>query len=150
MKVVAILQNQWFKQPERVKEFLSRMPQCRESYLAKTLFMGCKTGRVLMDVFDEDWVNSIVWEEASPEIGNHSSSVFPADIAHVKGVMDKHQPQVVLAFGKVAQEAVAGAWSGKVIKAPHPCARGSDTLAQIQRARTELDLLAQTTTEDWV
>lgn len=55
-RIVAFLQNQWFRDPERVKQIIQRMvdrydekdPQeIREFYIAAYLFMGCLTGKRL-------------------------------------------------------------------------------------------------------
>lgn len=40
MKILAVLQNQWFKNPERVKAMIARRPDLRRDYIARFLFAG--------------------------------------------------------------------------------------------------------------
>lgn len=93
MKILAFLQNQWFKDPEGVKAMFAEHPERRERYIEAFLFMGCLTGRRLKSALGEELCNQIVWEEISPEIGGHASSKFPPDLAHIIG---KHKPDVVI------------------------------------------------------
>jgi len=133
MKIVAFLQNQWFKDPEGIKAMFAEHPERRERYIEAFLFMGCLTGKRLQAVFGEDLCGQIVWEEISPEIGGHSSSKFPADPAHIERVLRKHNPDVVLAFGKLAGDGLLSTLSNpnlrelphgfKILYGPHPAAR---------------------------
>jgi hypothetical protein len=122
MTIVAFLQNQWFKDPEGIKQIYERWPDKREKLNAAYLFMGCKTGKNLRKAFG-DLCDEIVWEEVSPEIGGHSASSFPPDPEHIKRVIEKHQPDVVLMFGKIAQDGVTPLWRGPKIAFPHPAYR---------------------------
>ncbi len=133
MKIVAFLQNQWFKDPEGVKAMFAEHPECRERYIEAFLFMGCLTGKRLRAVFGEELCNQIVWEEISPEIGGHSASKFPPDPAHIERVLRKHAPDVVLCFGKLATNGVLATLSNPelrdlphgfdLVHGPHPAAR---------------------------
>lgn len=140
MKIVAFLQNQWFKNPDRVKRLMDRNPEAREWYIKKFLFMGCLTGRRLQGAFGEELCSEIVWEETSRNIGGASNSVFPADEQHIEKVIEKHNPEIILAFGKVAQN---GLWCKSrgvpVFNFPHPAARGEKSLQDFQQ-RAELFL----------
>lgn len=40
MRIVAFLQNQWFKDPEGVKAMFAQHPERRERYISAFLFMG--------------------------------------------------------------------------------------------------------------
>jgi len=154
-KVVAILQNMWFKDPERVKEtvkfYVDKKGEeaGRERFIRDMLFFGCLTGRRLRAAFTWDVCAEIVWEEASRKIGGHASSKFPHDCEHVAEVIRRHQPSVVMAFGKIACSAIGGSpaadeiveCGAKIITAPHPAARGADTvrlLAEAARALKEI------------
>jgi len=122
--ILAFLQNQWFKDPEAARQVFARHPEHRERLVATYLFMGCLTGRRLLEVFGEELCDEIVWEECSPEIGGKSSSAFPADLDHIRKAIDKHRPDVILAFGKIAGDAMAAIRPlTRVIRAPHPAAR---------------------------
>lgn len=132
-KVLAVLQNQWFRDPEKVKAIIARTPAARRKIITYSLFAGCRTGRVLRDVFGVERCRSIVWEEASPEIGGHASSVFPADTAHLRAVLDCVRPSIVLAFGKIACDALSRMVDGHdLVVGPHPVARGADTLPRLR------------------
>jgi hypothetical protein len=124
MKILAILQNQWFKNPEIAERMYARRPDLRNEYIRRFLFMGCRTGQVLQQVFGEDLCRQIVWEEASPKIAGMSSGVFPADPEHIRKAIDRHKPDVILCFGKVARDGVKALdLSIPVHCGPHPTAR---------------------------
>lgn len=148
MKVLAFLQNQWFRDPDRARDFLTRRPELRHSFLRRSLFAGCKTGRVLKAALGEEWCSKIVWEEASPEIGGQAAAAFPADTQHILDVIVREQPAVILTLGKIATEAVASLCPihltppAMVITGPHPAARNADTLNLIRDVRERLDKLA--------
>jgi hypothetical protein len=126
LKILAILQNQWFKDPDAVRAMYARRPEMRQELLRRFLFMGCLTGRRLRAAFGEETCRRIVWEEASPEIGGESRAAFRADPAHILAAVEAHRPEVVLAFGKIASDAVTGLGLGPgvlVLCGPHPAAR---------------------------
>lgn len=133
------MQNQWFRDPEAVKRIFARWPLMRRQLVARFLFSsGCKSGRVLKSVFG-DRINKIEWEEASREIGCEASSCFKADPEHLRAVLDEVKPDVVLAFGRIAGDALAPLVSPlKLIVGPHPTARGADTLQRLQAMREKL------------
>ncbi|HMJ28588.1 MAG TPA: hypothetical protein VK512_07695 [Xanthobacteraceae bacterium] len=149
MKVLAILQNQWFRDPDRVRAFIERRPELRRNFIRRALFSGCRTGRILKTALGEEWCRKIVWEEASPEIGGQASSRFRADTRHILDVVVEVQPTVILALGKIASDAVNSlcpihrltppATIINIITAPHPTARGMDTLRLLRDVRALLD-----------
>ena len=143
--MLAILQNQWFRDPERVRGFIAAADDpadYRRRFLSRALFAGCLTGRRLRAAFGADLCREIIWEEASPEIGGHSSSVFPADRAHVAEVIRLHLPDIILAFGKVAQNGLAGLFPAeRIIAASHPAARGEGTVPALVQAALRLRVL---------
>lgn len=134
MKILAFLQNQWFKDPVRVKAMYDERPNHRNDYIRYFLFMGCLTGRRLSTAFgDELCQEHIIWEEVSPAIGGHSASKFPADIKHIRKAIYSHAPNIILAFGKSATDALelVRAQGGmdrppiQLICGPHPAARNN-------------------------
>lgn len=139
MKIVAFLQNQWFKDPERIKAMLSENPGLRERYISAFLFMGCLTGKRLQSVFGEELCAAIIWEEASPKVGSHSRSLFAADRQHIMSVVHKHKPTVILSFGKIASEGVRSlpTVDAAIIYGPHPAARNG-AIEGLRKMRTEL------------
>lgn len=133
MKVLAVLQNQWFRDPEKVKAIIARNPRARRKLNAYYLFFGCRTGQVLKQIFGAERCRAIVWENASPEIGGKSSACFPADLAHLRAVLTEEKPDIVLGFGKIACDALAGLVDGyNLVVGPHPTARGADTLPRLR------------------
>lgn len=103
MKILAFLLQ--------VSEALTRMEEkgLRESLLARLLFHGGRTGRVLNHHLGEKLCLEIVWEESTKMVAGPgvSANSFPADLYHMRAVIEKHQPTVILCFGKVAEAAVA-------------------------------------------
>lgn len=138
MKILAILQNQYFKDPEHVKAIFARHPDKRNDLVRRFLFAGCLTGKRLLQAFGESLCQKIVWEEASKEIGGISSSVFKADAEHIAATILEHKPDIVIVFGKVAQDGLTiavksmesqaiGRWF-QVLHCPHPTARPNPLL----------------------
>lgn len=128
LKVLAVLQNQWFPPADaaRVREIMARASsKGRRRLTAFFLFRACHTGKVLQSFFPDcrDWV----WENASPEIGERPGAVFPADSEHLWRALVEEQPTVVLAFGRVASDALAGLtreYKVPFFYGPHPASRG--------------------------
>jgi len=122
---LAFLQNQWFRNPEKVKLILSRRDEkFRRLWIKRTLFAGCLTGQRILRAFGDN-VDNIVWEETSREIRGHASSRFTADDKHIREAIDLYKPVVILLFGKIAQEAVIPIVFPNIsfINGPHPAAR---------------------------
>ena len=122
---------------------LARTPEGEPRYklrrrlLHYALFAGCLTGRRLKLAFDS-LVGEIVWDEASPEIGGCHSSVFPADPAHIKSILEAEQPDIVLAFGGIAIPALRELKPKILLEGPHPAARQSDVMARLQSMAANL------------
>lgn len=130
--IVAFLQNQWWKNPERVKKQIADHAD-PEKYRLRLIRYGlsiCTTGKrlekyLLPTIGPKIW-EQILWENSSRHIGGKSSSAFPADPKHMRSVLNVEQVKVVLCFGKIAKEGL-----DKVIVTPgitvlyadHPAAR---------------------------
>lgn len=133
MKVLAILQNMYVNDPERVKALIARTPEVRRRMITYALFAGCRTGRVLKNVFGEDCPRRFVWDESTREIAGDTRTVYPPDPEHLRAVLVEVDPDVVLAFGKIASSALAPLVPGeKLIIGPHPTARQPDTLQRLR------------------
>lgn len=151
MKILAIMQCQWFRDPDKVRRDHERLREQRgddfaEKYRRRlihyALFAGCKSGRVLRQVFGE-LCDRIVWEEASREIGGQSSACFKADPAHIRKRIEEEEPDIIICFGKVAGDAVAplpAEWSFRGIYAPHPAARHATVIEELKDAKLALDI----------
>ena len=149
MKIIAFLQNLWVKNPERVKEMFARHPDGREYMLRMLLFHGGRTGKILMDTLGEELVNKIVWEESTTEISGNANAVFPADLGHIRRVINKHKPEAVVTFGRIASKAVFIVANGmmaepadfqfELLCVPHPCARpAADPIGALAELKQKL------------
>ena len=156
MKILAFLQNQWFKDPEGVKAMLNRQRECgeytqeqmrervRRRLIHYALFTGCLTGRRLKSVFGE-LTNDIVWEEGSREIGGHASSFFEPDVAHIIATIATESPDIILCFGaankKVMEKHFPWPTSPyRVIYMPHPAARHASVMDELREGEMAMQI----------
>jgi hypothetical protein len=156
------LQNQWFKDPDRVRQSIAAGVErfgdsYRRRFLTQTLFMGCATGRNLGRVFGP-WCQVMDFDESSKNIGGNAASVFPADLEHMRAIIAQSQPAAVIALGKIAGDALATiVREGKPVDfqdaekmpgafrpfyGPHPTARQPDTMQRLRTVRDELEAWA--------
>lgn len=57
---------------------------------------------------------------ANPTIGNGARSRFAASPKHIRKALRRVQPDLVLACGRDAEDAIAQTWDGPMIAIPHP------------------------------
>jgi hypothetical protein len=147
MTILAFMQNQWFKDPPRMRKLFEKHYQGRRHEFVRTfLFFGCRSGQRLRQAFGDDVCDyHIIWEEASPEIGGRSSAAFPADLQHMAGCIELHRPQIILTFGKIAQGGLAQALPlvtppcmVEVITGPHPAARHATVIRELEQMALKL------------
>ena len=151
--ILCLLQNQWFRDPERAKKLLLKYHEHkgeeagRNRFIRDMLFMGCLTGKRIKQTFGEEFcwdsviANQVTFEEVSTEIGGHASSCFPPDLNHVLASLKLHKPGCIVTFGKIAQSAISGEVKEEVIEkgiflvhAPHPAARGPNVMQELKEA----------------
>jgi hypothetical protein len=140
--VLAILQNQWFKNPESARAAYARNPERRHDLNRAFLFLRSTTGRNLRREFGQHLCDHIIWEEASPKIGGKSDSKFPPDPDHIAKQFELVRPRVVLLFGAIAAEGwdlclrrtpVMRREHGVLIfDGPHPAARTPEHLLRFK------------------
>lgn len=145
--ILAILQNQWFRDPDWAKRLLETRYRGRHEVFAyHMLFLGCLTGQRLRTAFG-NLCEEIIWENASPQFGNRANAVFPPDCAHLHAVWDKFKPQVVLTFGRVAERAILKCnlydRCPNLITGPHPTARGSGRVKELELMAVKLRALLE-------
>lgn len=141
MIILAFLQNQWFRDPDAARRAFARHPDQRNRLIGMYLFMGCLTGRRLTMTLGEELCDQIIWEECSPEVGGQSSAAFPADIEHMRNAIALHKPDVILAFGRIAERGLEGIGvRPPLIIGPHPAARAG-AIEGLRAVRTLLDKL---------
>jgi hypothetical protein len=105
MKVMGILQNQWFRDPRRMEAIYARHGDDLDHRAALNrvyLFFHCETGRRLRSAFGEEVCHRIIWENASPKMVGKSDGAFPADLNHIRTILEHHKPQAVIGFGRIA------------------------------------------------
>lgn len=139
MVILAFMQNMWVRDPIRVKRCIEQFGEgYRRRLIHYALFAGCLSGRRLQSAFGKEVCDQIKWEEASREITGYANAAPPADPAHIAAVLSQFNPDVVLCFGRIAGDAVPALYTGRMILAPHPAARGPDTLIKLRGAVTDL------------
>ena len=147
MTIVAFLQNQWFKNPERVALLYAQHandPGRRAKLNARFLFYRSVTGKRLLNALGQDACDAIVWEEASREVGSVSSHCPPADPQHIRAVIEHFKPSIVLAFGRIAQAGVLEAnqisegVAFKLLCGPHPAARHPSASTELLKLGAEV------------
>jgi hypothetical protein len=143
--ILAFLQNQWFRNPDQARAVFEKHPERRNDLIRLYLFMGCLTGKRLEQIFGEELCYEIVWEECSSKVGGKSAASFPADLAHMRMAIEKHSPQVILTFGKIAGDALTQLQPElnghiKIIRALHPAARYG-AIASLTQAQKELKII---------
>jgi hypothetical protein len=159
MKVCAILENQWFKNPARMEEIRAKHYAGNRSEFIRTfLFFGCLTGKRIQSAFGDRWTDpdAIVWEETSPRMASSPSEKFPPDVDHVRAFLARERPDVVLTFGKPALRVTLGLQAEatdakldfaadrhvryfKIIEAPHPAARHATVCEELVAAAETLN-----------
>lgn len=143
MKVVAFMQCLWLKNAVAGRLSQDRMDAIgkRERWLRTLLFYGGKSGTVLRQTLGDEWCDRIVWDEITRQIGDHSAACFPPDYDHIKAVLAKHRPTVVVAVGSQAKTALEAftAPSWRLLCVPHPAARGSLARAPLAALKVTLD-----------
>ena len=139
MTILAFMQNMWVRDPARVHALIER---CGENYrrrlIAYALFAGCASGRNLKATFGEELCRRITWEEASREVAGSPGARPRADLVHIAAALKEYKPDIVICFGRIAGDAVAPLWNGKLIMSPHPTARQPDTMTRLRQAASEL------------
>lgn len=152
MKVLMLLENQWFKDPPRMRRMLETTYAGKRSEFIRTfLFFGCVSGKRIQAAFGDRWCDpdAAVWEETSSEMGSYPGEKFPPDLEHVGAALREHTPDVVVAFGKTAQVALNN-WRGdashiapfRIINAPHPAGRSADVPTRLRAAADLLNEIA--------
>lgn len=94
-KVVAFLQNPWFKPdtPNHVIRLYREDADYRRRVLALSM-----SGRRLESAFGP-FFSDIHWDNANPLHGNTPGHVSPPDLLHIERVLRELQPGAVLLFG---------------------------------------------------
>lgn len=154
-RVLCLLQNQWFKDPERAKKLLKTHQkheggywEGRYRFIRDMLFMGCLTGKRIEAAFGKELCDygGMIFEEASPEIHGDPRHSPEPDKDHVMHALQYYQPGVLVVLGKTAEQAALPMfydpppsaypyfYKTKIIIAPHPAARGLKVFSELSLA----------------
>jgi hypothetical protein len=150
MKILAILQNTWAKDPQRVHYLLDRNRDRRHEVVARLLFAsGCLTGRRILTVFGESLKeHQWTFENASTVVTGNSGGRPPYNVEHVKGVIGRFRPDAIITFGTSAKEALRDMQRAKkqpqtplppTIECIHPAVQKPGWLSQMVAARVKLE-----------
>lgn len=126
MKIVAFLQNPWFK-PETPMRVIERYRDDQRFHRA--ILLRCMTGQRLFTAFGE-YFNMIHWDNTNWRPSWRPSGIVPPDYEHIATVLTREIPpgdpdHRVICFGKQAEEALnCGKFVGyNVLACHHPNAR---------------------------
>jgi hypothetical protein len=87
-------------------------------------FESSRSGRRLQDAFPIGLGHCrIHYTNANPKLGDNPESKMPADLKHLKRSARRTAPDMIIACGKIAEEAVRTIWDGSLIAIPHPAYR---------------------------
>jgi hypothetical protein len=136
--ILGLLQSQWFKDVSRAKRILERYEHDevdgREKFIRDFLFFGCLTGRRLRTTFGEELCKEITWEEASRTIDDRPAASTTYNLEHVRCVLAKHKPGLVITFGKQATEVMKVIINpnAMILNCVHPAGRGSGVIKRLK------------------
>jgi hypothetical protein len=111
MKFIVFLQNAWSPLyaggtwPRR--SWLKALARSRS---------GQRLRIIVKDEFD-------LCENTTPIVGETPNSVIPPDIEYIKSIINKREPEAIVACGKQAEKILSELWSGPLIITPHPAYR---------------------------
>lgn len=122
--IVAFLQNPWF--PAHTHPTLVAKYRDRQDF-HKRILGASMTGKRLIAAFG-DMYDKIHWDNANWRHTSVANGKMPADPEHIARTLIMHQPEVVLAFGAVAREALEPlvcTYNFILLACPHPSAFGN-------------------------
>ena len=149
MKILCILQNTWTRDPERTHALLLKHQDRRHEVVARLLFAsGCLTGKRFKTVFgDLMQQHTFIFDNASTTITGDSGGRPPYNVEHVRGLIGRHRPDVILALGSSAKAAFKDMRAARRAQAPlppvveciHPAVQKPGWLGQMMSAREQLE-----------
>jgi len=125
MVLLVVLQNAYRK---------SGAPYRNRRQWLKCLWLS-HTGKRLRRMLPADIEPYVI--NANPQIGKHAGAVFPPDLEHLRQTIERVNPSVILACGRMAQTGL-DALGVTYVAAPHPAWRQLTEL-EITVIREKLD-----------
>jgi len=147
MKLLVILQNAWRRKAGPNDTcWIPSAPERSKKLWEKALWKSL-SGKKLKQMIPDNM--EVVVTNASPRIGNVSSSHFPMEPEYVLAELDENLPDVVLLCGKEAEKAfdLIFDWAEEkgrkisVVLAPHPAWRA---LSSVKMSATKAALSTRT------
>lgn len=135
VKIVAFLQNPWFPagtKPDHISLYRTDQ-EFHQKLLRQTM-----TGNRLVMSFGDELFKRIWWDNAAPSAVDHPRKRSPINMIHVESVINTQSPDLIIAFGELAKEAIdlsVEAMRKKVMYCHHPNARF--------KTQSDLDAFAQ-------
>jgi len=149
MKIVAFLQNPWFR--PGTDQRLIDLYRTNQEFHRRVLRLSA-TGKALYNAFGPKLYSEIHWDNANPRSGSTRDTKYPPDMVHMENVIVAQNPDVLLLFGRQAQDGIDRilhesflkyTFGYVVFRAPHPMARGSAVRHLEQIVRDLRSFLAQ-------
>ncbi len=150
VKIVAFLQNPWFKPGTDERHIIAYRDD--QDFHRRVLSM-CMTGQRLVAAFG-DLYDQIHWDNTNWRPAFMASGREDPDYQHMLGVMKRISPDLVLCFGNQARDAMRvvtrlSNWGKEFLQCHHPNARFktqqdlSDFADRVRRKILELELLGK-------
>jgi len=133
----------WVKNPLKVKKILAKNPEKWNEICKDLLFMGCITGKRIKAAFG-DLTDNMIFDETTKEIADNPKVVLKADLSHISDTIKRINPDIIITFGKHAENALMSMYKSGVIyyhstpvpkhifNAPHPAARQPETIVKLK------------------
>lgn len=137
MQVLGLLQNTWAHDSSQVEELMSRFGR---HAIVTRLLMESLTGKCIKRYLP-DWYQRIIYENSSPRILSRNAACSTVDLPHVRRVVADVEPNVIVAFGDVAGNALRRLrWQkGPGIITRHPMAREAGVTDRLREINTLLN-----------
>ena len=111
MKYIVFLQNAW-------SPLYAGGTWPRKSWL-KALARS-RSGQRLKIIVKDDFD---LCENTTPIVGESADSVIPPDVEYIKEIINRREPEIIVACGKQAEKVLVKLWDGPMIITTHPACR---------------------------
>ena len=137
--ILGLLQNMWVRDPAAARRLIERHGARGRRAMIRTFMPRTASGRALRRAFGSLF-ERITWENAASVVAGRSDAAPPADHLHLRRIVEELQPDVVVAFGRIAVDACRAAKLSPLIEARHPSPRsaGRTALPALTAAASEL------------
>lgn len=113
-RLLVVLQNPWAR---------GNLRNGYNPQVWKREFEKSRAGRRLQVALPVDRKWSIHFSNACPVLASGPDGVYAPDARHVRRTLKRVSPNLVLACGKLAEEALITLWEGPLLCVPHPSSR---------------------------